>query len=107
MTDGVTIGQAAAFAGVTVKTVRHYHKQGERALLPDRVLAKLDKVAADLGFTPGRARPRRPSVRLLGRAHVARRRVGTGRPPRRRTRHSDGQACARPGSTSCGGSPPA
>ncbi|MFD0476349.1 MerR family transcriptional regulator [Nonomuraea thailandensis] len=51
MTDGVTIGQAAAFAGVTVKTVRHYHKQGERALLPDRVLAKLDKVAADLGFT--------------------------------------------------------
>ncbi len=28
MTDGVTIGQAAAFAGVTVKTVRHYHKQG-------------------------------------------------------------------------------
>ncbi|MGW0707207.1 MerR family transcriptional regulator [Streptomyces sp. NPDC002643] len=25
---GVTIGQAAAFAGVTVKTVRHYHKHG-------------------------------------------------------------------------------
>jgi DNA-binding transcriptional MerR regulator len=25
---GVTIGQAAAFAGVTVKTVRHYHKLG-------------------------------------------------------------------------------
>ncbi|MFC4533874.1 MerR family transcriptional regulator [Sphaerisporangium dianthi] len=134
MTDGVTIGRAAAFAGVTVKTVRHYHKHGlideprrdgsgyrrygsadllrlvqirmlaaagvplaeigaildadpdrfaaalvdverrlddrideliarrdmlrrlatgDRALLPDRVLAKLDKVAADLGFTPG------------------------------------------------------
>ncbi|MGW5689209.1 MerR family transcriptional regulator [Nonomuraea sp. NPDC003754] len=133
MTDGVTIGQAAAFAGVTVKTVRHYHKHrlideprrdnsgyrrygpadllrlvqirtlaaagvplaeigpmldadpdrfaaalvdverhlneriddliarrdmlhrlasGDRALLPDRVLAKLDRVAADLGFTP-------------------------------------------------------
>src|SRR5262245_25546882 len=28
MTHGITIGQAAAFAGVTVKTVRHYHKQG-------------------------------------------------------------------------------
>jgi DNA-binding transcriptional MerR regulator len=28
MTRGITIGQAAAFAGVTVKTVRHYHKQG-------------------------------------------------------------------------------
>ncbi|MFI6742801.1 MerR family transcriptional regulator [Nonomuraea sp. NPDC050451] len=28
MTDGITIGQAAAFAGVTVKTVRHYHKHG-------------------------------------------------------------------------------
>jgi DNA-binding transcriptional MerR regulator len=28
MTNGVTIGQAAAFAGVTVKTVRHYHKLG-------------------------------------------------------------------------------
>ncbi|MFI7703438.1 MerR family transcriptional regulator [Nonomuraea sp. NPDC049480] len=133
MTGGVTIGQAAAFAGVTVKTVRHYHKHGlidepcrdssgyrrygsadllrliqirtlavagvplaeigaildadpdrfaaalvdverrlndriddliarrdmlrrlatgDRALLPDRVLAKLDRVAADLGFTP-------------------------------------------------------
>jgi MerR family transcriptional regulator, thiopeptide resistance regulator len=132
MTDGVTIGRAAAFAGVTVKAVRHYHKHGlideprrddsgyrrygtadllrlvqirtlaaagvpladigaildaapdrfaaalvdverrltdriheliarrdmlrrlatgDRALLPDRVLAKLDKVAADLGFT--------------------------------------------------------
>lgn len=25
---GVTVGQAAAFAGVTVKTVRHYHQQG-------------------------------------------------------------------------------
>ena len=25
---GVTIGQAAAFAGVTVKTVRHYHRHG-------------------------------------------------------------------------------
>lgn len=28
MTDGVTIGQAAAFAGITIKTVRHYHKLG-------------------------------------------------------------------------------
>ncbi|MFD6137059.1 MerR family transcriptional regulator [Isoptericola sp. NPDC056618] len=28
MVDGVTIGQAASFAGVTVKTVRHYHKVG-------------------------------------------------------------------------------
>lgn len=28
MKNGVTIGQAAAFAGVTIKTVRHYHKQG-------------------------------------------------------------------------------
>jgi DNA-binding transcriptional MerR regulator len=28
MHNGVTIGQAAAFAGVTVKTVRHYHKLG-------------------------------------------------------------------------------
>ncbi|MFD0268057.1 MerR family transcriptional regulator, partial [Streptomyces sp. NPDC127106] len=28
MTGGVTIGQAAAFAGVTVKTVRHYHQHG-------------------------------------------------------------------------------
>ncbi|RKF24074.1 MerR family transcriptional regulator [Micromonospora globbae] len=28
MRFGVTIGQAAAFAGVTVKTVRHYHKLG-------------------------------------------------------------------------------
>ena len=27
-TGGVTIGQAAAFAGVTIKTVRHYHKLG-------------------------------------------------------------------------------
>ena len=27
-TAGVTIGQAAAFAGVTIKTVRHYHKLG-------------------------------------------------------------------------------
>lgn len=26
--NGVTIGQAAAFVGVTVKTVRHYHKLG-------------------------------------------------------------------------------
>ncbi|MFF4414450.1 MerR family transcriptional regulator [Streptosporangium sp. NPDC001559] len=26
MTDGVTIGQAAAFAGVTVKAIRHYHQ---------------------------------------------------------------------------------
>lgn len=28
MDDGVTIGQAAAFAGITIKTVRHYHKLG-------------------------------------------------------------------------------
>jgi DNA-binding transcriptional MerR regulator len=28
MKHGVTIGQAAAFAGVTVKTVRHYHRLG-------------------------------------------------------------------------------
>lgn len=28
MRIGVTIGQAAAFAGVTVKTVRHYHRLG-------------------------------------------------------------------------------
>jgi DNA-binding transcriptional MerR regulator len=28
MASGVTIGQAAAFAGVTVKAVRHYHKLG-------------------------------------------------------------------------------
>ena len=28
MSRGVTIGQAAAFAGITVKTVRHYHKRG-------------------------------------------------------------------------------
>ncbi|MGG2459816.1 MerR family transcriptional regulator [Streptomyces sp. RGM 3693] len=28
MTNGVTIGQAAVFVGVTVKTVRHYHKLG-------------------------------------------------------------------------------
>ncbi|SHF28079.1 MerR family transcriptional regulator [Streptoalloteichus hindustanus] len=27
-TRGVTIGQAAAFAGVTIKTVRHYHQHG-------------------------------------------------------------------------------
>ncbi|MEV6275795.1 MerR family transcriptional regulator [Nocardia sp. NPDC051832] len=35
MSNGVTIGQAAAFVGVTVKTVRHYHKQGLVAE-PDR-----------------------------------------------------------------------
>ncbi|MGW7102726.1 MerR family transcriptional regulator [Streptomyces sp. NPDC054883] len=28
MTDGITISQAAAFAGVTVKTIRHYHQNG-------------------------------------------------------------------------------
>uniref|UniRef100_A0AAU2UW28 MerR family transcriptional regulator n=1 Tax=Streptomyces sp. NBC_00003 TaxID=2903608 RepID=A0AAU2UW28_9ACTN len=28
MADGLTIGQAAAFAGVTIKTVRHYHRLG-------------------------------------------------------------------------------
>ncbi|MCM1971903.1 MerR family transcriptional regulator [Streptomyces sp. G1] len=28
MAEGLTIGQAAAFAGVTVKTVRHYHRLG-------------------------------------------------------------------------------
>ncbi|MER5547138.1 MerR family transcriptional regulator [Streptomyces sp. NPDC002589] len=27
-TSGITIGQAAAFAGVTVKTIRHYHRHG-------------------------------------------------------------------------------
>ncbi|QIS15526.1 MerR family transcriptional regulator [Nocardia arthritidis] len=35
MRNGVTIGQAAAFVGVTVKTVRHYHKLGLVAE-PDR-----------------------------------------------------------------------
>jgi len=28
MTDGLTIGQAAAFVDVTIKTVRHYHRLG-------------------------------------------------------------------------------
>ncbi|MFI9596782.1 MerR family transcriptional regulator [Nonomuraea sp. NPDC052265] len=28
MADGLTIGQAAAYVGVTVKTVRHYHRLG-------------------------------------------------------------------------------
>jgi DNA-binding transcriptional MerR regulator len=28
MRNGVTIGQAAAFVGITIKTVRHYHKLG-------------------------------------------------------------------------------
>ncbi|MET9959928.1 MerR family transcriptional regulator [Streptomyces sp. NPDC006326] len=28
MTQGITIGQAAAFAGVTAKTIRHYHLHG-------------------------------------------------------------------------------
>src|SRR5215472_7233044 len=28
MSKGVTIGQAAAFAGITVKAVRHYHEHG-------------------------------------------------------------------------------
>jgi DNA-binding transcriptional MerR regulator len=28
MADGLTIGQAAAFVGVTIKTVRHYHRLG-------------------------------------------------------------------------------
>jgi MerR family transcriptional regulator, thiopeptide resistance regulator len=28
MADGITISQAAAFAGVTVKTIRHYHRLG-------------------------------------------------------------------------------
>ncbi|MFI5979085.1 MerR family transcriptional regulator [Streptomyces sp. NPDC051452] len=28
MTEGITISQAAAFAGVTVKTIRHYHQNG-------------------------------------------------------------------------------
>ncbi|MGW1927950.1 MerR family transcriptional regulator [Streptomyces sp. NPDC001919] len=35
MTDGLTIGQAAAFVGVTIKTVRHYHRLGLVAE-PDR-----------------------------------------------------------------------
>ncbi|WAS91897.1 MerR family transcriptional regulator [Nannocystis poenicansa] len=28
MASGLTIGQAAAFAGVTIKTIRHYHRLG-------------------------------------------------------------------------------
>jgi DNA-binding transcriptional MerR regulator len=28
MTDGITIGQAATFVGVTIKTIRHYHQHG-------------------------------------------------------------------------------
>ena len=28
MAEGITIGQAAAFAGVTIKTIRHYHLHG-------------------------------------------------------------------------------
>jgi DNA-binding transcriptional MerR regulator len=28
MASGLTISQAAAFAGVTVKTMRHYHRLG-------------------------------------------------------------------------------
>ncbi|HEX4226607.1 MAG TPA: MerR family transcriptional regulator, partial [Pseudonocardiaceae bacterium] len=28
MPEGITIGQAAAFAGVTIKTIRHYHVHG-------------------------------------------------------------------------------
>jgi DNA-binding transcriptional MerR regulator len=28
MAEGITIGQAAAFAGVTIKTIRHYHQRG-------------------------------------------------------------------------------
>ena len=28
MANGLTIGRAAAFAGITIKTVRHYHKRG-------------------------------------------------------------------------------
>ncbi|MER5551647.1 MerR family transcriptional regulator [Streptomyces sp. NPDC002793] len=28
MTEGLTIGQAAAYVGVTIKTVRHYHRLG-------------------------------------------------------------------------------
>ncbi|MFB7655965.1 MULTISPECIES: MerR family transcriptional regulator [unclassified Streptomyces] len=28
MADGLTIGQAAAFVGITIKTVRHYHRLG-------------------------------------------------------------------------------
>ncbi|MEU3689981.1 MerR family transcriptional regulator [Streptomyces narbonensis] len=35
MADGLTIGQAAAFVGVTIKTVRHYHRLGLVAE-PDR-----------------------------------------------------------------------
>ncbi|MFE9566020.1 MerR family transcriptional regulator [Streptomyces sp. NPDC006487] len=35
MTEGLTIGQAAAFVGVTIKTVRHYHRLGLVAE-PDR-----------------------------------------------------------------------
>ncbi|MEV4020836.1 MerR family transcriptional regulator [Nonomuraea angiospora] len=43
---------------------------GDRALLPDRVLAKLDRVAADLGFTPAR-RTRRRHGRPLPRPSLA------------------------------------
>jgi DNA-binding transcriptional MerR regulator len=35
MADGLTIGQAAAYVGVTIKTVRHYHRLGLVAE-PDR-----------------------------------------------------------------------
>ncbi|MGW0939674.1 MerR family transcriptional regulator [Streptomyces sp. NPDC002666] len=35
MTNGLTIGQAAAYVGVTIKTVRHYHRLGLVAE-PDR-----------------------------------------------------------------------
>ncbi|MFB4278218.1 MerR family DNA-binding transcriptional regulator [Nonomuraea sp. MTCD27] len=47
MRKGVTIGQAAAFVGVTVKTVRHYHKLG-LGKEPDGLrIAELAAAAAD------------------------------------------------------------
>ncbi|MEV5070849.1 MerR family transcriptional regulator [Microbacterium sp. LMI12-1-1.1] len=46
MSSGVTIGQAAAFVGVTVKTVRHYHKLGLIAE-PERDVSGYRRYSAD------------------------------------------------------------
>ena len=46
MKSGVTIGQAAAFVGITVKTVRHYHKLGLVAE-PERDLSDYRRYDAD------------------------------------------------------------
>ncbi|WP_349426191.1 MerR family transcriptional regulator [Microbacterium sp. LWS13-1.2] len=46
MSSGVTIGQAAAFVGVTVKTVQHYHKLGLIAE-PERDLSGYRRYSAD------------------------------------------------------------